>query len=245
MADAPGPAAQQRALRARRASATARRKPRCPARPAAASRAAAWPVPPARRPAKPRPWHAIPKRSLRQVRRSGGGPATCVGGRTRRRRMRRGSTSSTSNSTPDGWRTTSPRSGMRPSRREDQAAHRVDLAPLVLRQHAADLLLEQLDGRAAVDVDACRRRGAATVGVWATSCSSSISPTISSTRSSMVSKPVGAAELVDHQRHVGARAAHVEQHVEHRQGRRHEHHAAQYVAQVEFLRRCPSRPARP
>ncbi len=52
-------------------------------------------------------------------------------------------------------------------------------------------------------------------------------------------KPVGAAELVDYQRHVGARAAHVEQHVEHRQGRRHEHHTAQYVAQIEFLRGAP------
>src|SRR6516164_1358741 len=36
--------------------------------------------------------------------------------------------------------------------REDQAADRVDLAALVLRQHVADLLLEQLDRRAAVDV---------------------------------------------------------------------------------------------
>ena len=52
-------------------------------------------------------------------------------------------------------------------------------------------------------------------------------------------QPVGAAELVDHQRHVGARAAHVEQHVEHRQGRRHEDHAAQYVAQVELLGGAP------
>src|SRR5262249_56835653 len=36
---------------------------------------------------------------------------------------------------------------------EDQAAHGVDLAALVLRQHIADLLLQKLDGRAAVDVD--------------------------------------------------------------------------------------------
>src|SRR3977135_873067 len=36
---------------------------------------------------------------------------------------------------------------------EDEAAHRVDLAPLVLGQHAADFLLEELDGRAAVDID--------------------------------------------------------------------------------------------
>src|SRR5580692_13185719 len=35
---------------------------------------------------------------------------------------------------------------------EDQATHRIDLAPLVFGQHAADLLLEELDGRAAVDV---------------------------------------------------------------------------------------------
>src|SRR5262245_456886 len=35
----------------------------------------------------------------------------------------------------------------------DQAAHGVDLAPRVLRQHASDLLLQELDGRAAVDVD--------------------------------------------------------------------------------------------
>ena len=52
-------------------------------------------------------------------------------------------------------------------------------------------------------------------------------------------QPVAAAELVDHQRHVRARAAHVEQHVEHRQRRRHEHDAAQYVAQVEFLGGAP------
>src|SRR5450631_1123764 len=36
---------------------------------------------------------------------------------------------------------------------EDQAAYRIDLTPLVFGQHAADLLLEELDGRAAVDVD--------------------------------------------------------------------------------------------
>src|SRR5882724_3861469 len=46
--------------------------------------------------------------------------------------------------------------------REDQAAHRVDLAALVLRQDVADLLFEQLDRGAAVDVD--RAVGAARHG---------------------------------------------------------------------------------
>ena len=50
---------------------------------------------------------------------------------------------------------------------------------------------------------------------------------------------VGATELVDDQRHVRALAPHVEQHVEHRQGGRHEHDAAENVAQVELLRRAP------
>jgi hypothetical protein len=51
----------------------------------------------------------------------------------------------------------------------------------------------------------------------------------------MVRQAVGAAELVDHQRHVGARAAHVEQHVEHRKRRRHEHHPRNMSRRLNFL----------
>src|SRR6195256_3729445 len=121
---------------------------------------------------------------------------------------------------------------------EDEAAHRVDLAPLVLGQHAADLLLEELDGRAAVDVDravdpARDRRGLGDVGLDVTFAHDVLDQTPAG------EKPDGPAGLVDRQRHVSARAAHVEQHVEHRQGRRHEHYTAQYVAQVEFLRGAP------
>src|SRR5271170_792596 len=36
---------------------------------------------------------------------------------------------------------------------EDQATHGVDLTSLVFGQHAADLLLEELDRRTAIDVD--------------------------------------------------------------------------------------------
>src|SRR5437899_7016338 len=43
--------------------------------------------------------------------------------------------------------------GDSPKQGEDQATHRVDLASLVLGEDIADLLLEELDGCAAIDVD--------------------------------------------------------------------------------------------
>ena len=122
--------------------------------------------------------------------------------------------------------------------REDQAAHCVDLAPLVVGQDAADLLLEKPDGCAAVDVDrtvdtTCDRRRLRHVVLVLDFTHDLLDEILDG------EEPVGAAELVDHQRHVRARAAHIEQHVEHRQGRRDENDAAKNIPQIELLGGAP------
>ncbi len=142
--------------------------------------------------------------------------------------MRRGSASSTSNSK-------SPRPG------DDLAAARhaartwaVTRPPIVSTSSAsasvgeveAERLRDFVERRARLDEEGAVG-AVATLGRSASSCSSSMSPTIDLDDVLDRDEPVGAAIFVDHQRHMGARRLHLHQQVERRHRGRHEQHRPQ------------------
>ena len=111
--------------------------------------------------------------------------------------IREPSTSTTVSSRPS-VRTASPTSGRAAELAEHEPRHRVEVLLLELR---AELLVEVVDRERAVDADACLVDAARPTSSGRSN-SSSMSPTISSSRSSSVTIPSIVAVLVDDDRHV-------------------------------------------
>ena len=156
--------------------------------------------------------------------------------RTRSRRMRRASASSTRNSIPDGWPITSPRAGTRPaSVNTSPPTVSMSACALVLGQHRAHPRLERLDRQPRIHVE----RAVGALGHHRHLILVVLVGDVADDRFDQVldrHQPVDAAVLVDHQRQMHARLAHLQQQIEHRHLRRHHQRPAQDRLQRERLR---------
>ncbi len=113
--------------------------------------------------------------------------------------------------------------------REHQAAHGLDLGlVLLLRQQRADMPLELLHRHARVEVEAAVGAGE---HLWGIGLVMLVGDVAHDFLDDVLDghQPVDAAVLVDHQRHVHPRGAHLAQQVEHGLRRRHEQRLAEQV----------------